>query len=157
MTSTIHPVPGGTVTLRDPGALPPRQRKRLKPYALALATPLTRMAQAAAITVDGQLAASSEVLDGAAVDLSLGQAKLFDDMQDESAIALLEAWTFAAPLPTTIDQLLDVDDATGQPGVYDALSEAVGKVMADSMVANGFALTPANLADPESPTGASGD
>lgn len=154
-SSTIHPVPGGTITLRAVNALPPRQRKRLKPYTLALASPLTRLAQAGNITVDGQLADSSTVLSGADVALSLPEAKLFDDMQDETSIALLEGWSFAAPLPTTIDQLLDVDETTGQRGLYDAISAAAGKVMADSMAGNGFALTAANLADPASPTGAS--
>lgn len=148
-------VTGGNITLRAMGALPPRQRKRIKPYIIALGGKLERIGNAATVVVDGQLADTSSVLAGADVSLSLAEARLFDDMQDETTIALLAGWSFAAPLPATIDQLLDVDDVTGQVGLYDEISTAVARRMAASVIANGFELTPENLADPASPTGAS--
>jgi hypothetical protein len=145
------PVPGGTVTVHEMGELSPRARRRIKPYAIALSDRMQQLAKASSITVDGKVAASS-ALPGPSTSMSLAEAELFTDMQDQTIIALLKSWTLPHPLPTTLDELLDVDDTTGQAGLYDALAEAVAKVSADAVIAAGFTLD--SIEDPASPTGA---
>jgi hypothetical protein len=146
---------GGTVTFRTMAELPPRQRRRIKPYVLALSGRLEQMSQAATITVDGKVAASSAKLTGPALTMSLDEAELFTDMQDQTTLAVLAAWSLPFPLPSTLDELLDVDDTTGRVGLYDFLSEQAAKVTADAISAAGFTVD--SVEDPASPTGAFGD
>lgn len=143
-------VPGGTITLRTMRELSPRQRRRIKPYAIALSDRMMQLATASQITVDGQPAASNPALPGGATAMTLAEAQLFTDMQDETTLALLAAWSLPQKLPATIDELLDVDDHT--PGLYDAISEAVAKVSAEAAAAAGFTVD--SIEDPASPTGA---
>lgn len=148
--SETFPVPGGTVTLHAMGELSPRARRRIKPYAIALSDRMQQIATAAQVTVGGQVAATDRALPGPSVSMSLDEARLFSDMQDETTVALLASWTLPQPLPASIDQLYDVDDHT--PGLYDALVEAAAKVSAKAALAAGFTVD--SIEDPTSPTGA---
>lgn len=149
--STIELPGGGTAEFRAYTAMTPRQKRRIKPYALALATRLEVIGKAATVTVDGRQVLSSEKLSGPSVTMDLREAELFTDMQDETTLSLLVGWTLPNPLPRTVDELLDVDDTTGRLGLYDALSAESGR-LAGQAIANSFSVEA--IEDPASPTGA---
>lgn len=141
---------GGKATLREDGELTPRQRRPLKKYGLALGPKMAELMAAASVTVDGKAADGTRGVPGPPVALSLADADLLVDMQDATTLALLASWTLDRPLPTTIDELYDVDEHT--PGGYDALSTAAAKITAAAAVAAGFDV--GAVEDPDSPTGA---
>jgi hypothetical protein len=143
-------VPGGTATLHLMNELSPRARRRIKPYAIALSDRMQQLASASKISLDGKVAAKSAALPGPATTMTLAEAELFTDMQDETILALLATWSLPQARPTTIDELYDVDDHT--PGLYDALAEAAAKISADAAIAAGFTID--SIEDPASPTGA---
>lgn len=151
MPQTIDLPGGGSATFRTMTELSPRQRRKLKPYVVALSGRLEQLAAAGEITVDGKVAASSAQLTGPAVTMTVAEAELLIDMQDVTTLQLLAAWSLG-PLPATIDELLDVDDTHGRPGLYDALSAQAARITAAAVTASGFTVD--SVEDPTSPTGA---
>lgn len=147
---TIDLPGGGKATLREDGELTPRQRRPLKKYGLALGPKIAELMAASQVTVDGKTADGSRGLPGAPVALSLTDADMLVEMQDATTLALLASWTLDRPLPTTIDELYDVDEHT--PGGYDVLSAAAARITAAAAAAAGFDV--AAVEDPDSPTGA---
>lgn len=155
MAKTVK-IPGGeAVLLDDPAELTPRRRRPLELVSARIGRRLPDIVKSARLFCDGDL-----IFDKTSVAGEDGEPKFTGDchitehememmsrLNDALIVALLKSWTLDLPVPTSIDDVLDVCPAD----VYDALRVHASE-LSDVVSEDGF--TPDAVEDPSSPTGA---
>lgn len=111
MGSLTVEIPGGTATFRDK-LTTERQRRPIKRAAFAGSSAIAKLPD----LEDGDEKKLTEQL--ASMPLTEDEADSFMGLMDATILAFLESWTLDSPLPTSRDDLLDLD-----ADVYDALVE----------------------------------
>lgn len=153
--STIVEIPGGTAVLRDPSEVTARHSRPYRKIVLSLG--LGRFAEIIeADTVRAVMSADIEN-DAAAIaklsdemNLTEDEAEKLERLSDALIVKWLASWSLPQPIPTTIDEVLDMPDK-----LRDALAGHIGKAEAANMEEESrFNVGPA-VEDPDSPTGAS--
>ena len=136
--STTVDIPGGQAVLRD--KLKQRQRRELEIAMFAIESVVEKL-QTAGVKIEAGM--KPQDVDTSGVKFTAQEARAMLDFQDATILAFLESWTLQQPVPTTAEQLGDVDT-----DVYDALAEATRGLGAGAV---DVSENPA----PESPTGPS--
>lgn len=152
-------IPGGVARWYTPGELPMRREREMNVYELVLMPKLRKMAVAEKITVGGETATSSSVLDGIPVGLTIEESRLVFDMNDTAAWVYLKSWTLMQngaprPLPESKEEILDMPR-----NLHEALVGHAGKILAAAVdvSVSAAAFTPAAVGDEDSPFTDSGD
>jgi hypothetical protein len=144
-------IPGGTARYLTDKELTPRRRRPLEQAEIQQLPIWTKIREARRVVgPDGQVE-ENPGLWGPELVLTDRDVEVLTAFSDKKIIARLHSWTLDLPLPTTVDELLDIPWE-----VYEALQG--GLVKAERFgLPNLFEPSEATLEDAESPTGASAD
>jgi hypothetical protein len=139
-------IPGGTAEIRDADELTPRHRRATEVIMFQAPTLVDKLARASSVLLpDGKTVDGGG--DGEVLELDGKEASLFLQLRDATIFAHLKSWNINEPLPTTVDDTLDIPTP-----VYDALYAAISATaVANQDSAAGFADTPANGTNDASP------
>jgi hypothetical protein len=158
LTTTVT-IPGGTATLRDPGKLKVKHRRRMtvltQEFGMARFMEIMTIGSAAQ-SINGGVLEMAEVMDS--MHLTPRESELMQLMNEAAVWQLLDSWTLPDPLPATADDVGEMDQ-----GVYDVLMAECGRLQAEHMAATGTGpdgqpadpFSVAMVEDLTSPTGAS--
>jgi hypothetical protein len=106
-------LPGGHARIRSLDDMTARQQRPIQLLAARLGDVPEKLQHARRLLVDGDLIEDrTGRLDGPDLDLSARQFELLDELQTVVAWCVLESWSLDRPLPTTPDELLDLDPST---------------------------------------------
>jgi hypothetical protein len=109
-------IPGGEATVREPGDLTPRQKRRLSDAARAAAPAIVKLMGPDPTKPD--LSSAQSALEESS--LSRADWERVRELQEATVCALLESWSLEQPLPT----LATIGDL--ETDLYTALIEALG-------------------------------
>lgn len=119
----VIPIPGGMAHFHHPSDITPRMSRDVEIIGAEIMPRLQELANASTITVDGQVAAESDVLDGMPVGLTRDEIRSFLEFQDAQVACFLKSWTLERDLPGCGDDVADLPRA-----LHQALTEHVAKL-----------------------------